>query len=174
MIKTIVVPTDGSEHANKAIQLAGDIAEKYGARLVLLHVLLRGGMSSELQHMAEVEHLADREVGPMPFAANVPAAAARMLQEVRSDRTPRLVYEKVGRLILEAAEKTAREKGAKQIKTELGDGDPAREILDCAEREGANLIVMGSRGLGDIKGLLMGSVSHKVAQLAPCTCVTVK
>ena len=39
MIKTIVVPTDGSSHAKKAIDLAADIAEKYGARLVILHVL---------------------------------------------------------------------------------------------------------------------------------------
>jgi nucleotide-binding universal stress UspA family protein len=36
------------------------------------------------------------------------------------------------------------------------------------------MIFLGSRGLGDIKGLLMGSVSHKVTQLAECTCVSVK
>ena len=41
MIKTILVPTDGSGHAKKAVDLAAEIAEKYGARLVILHVLLR-------------------------------------------------------------------------------------------------------------------------------------
>ena len=35
-------------------------------------------------------------------------------------------------------------------------------------------VVVGSRGLSEIRGLLLGSVSHKVCQLAPCTCVTVK
>ena len=36
------------------------------------------------------------------------------------------------------------------------------------------MIFLGSRGLGDVGGLLMGSVSHKVMHLAPCTCVAVK
>lgn len=174
MIKTIVVPTDGSEHANKAVMLASDIAEKYGARLVLLHVLLRGRLSAEIKHMAEVEHLADSPRSSAPFAANIPAGAAQMLHDAQADEAPRRVYEKIGELILEAAEQTARKAGVKLIEREVGDGEPAQEILDCAERAGANLIVMGSRGLGEIKGLLMGSVSHKVAQLSPCTCVTVK
>jgi len=39
MIKTILVPTDGSDHANKAVGLATDLALKYGASLVLLHVI---------------------------------------------------------------------------------------------------------------------------------------
>ena len=55
-----------------------------------------------------------------------------------------------------------------------GLGDPVKEILRHAEEDAANLIVMGSRGLGDLQGLLMGSVSHKVSQLSPCSCITVK
>lgn len=39
MIKTILVPVDGSEHANKAIGIASDLAKKYGARLIALHVM---------------------------------------------------------------------------------------------------------------------------------------
>ena len=53
-------------------------------------------------------------------------------------------------------------------------GDPAERILDCAKREHVDMIVMGTRGLSDLKGLLMGSVSHKVSHLADCACVTVK
>jgi nucleotide-binding universal stress UspA family protein len=56
----------------------------------------------------------------------------------------------------------------------IEDGDPGKEILRYAEEETANLIVMGSRGLSDLQGLLMGSVSHKVSHLSPCSCITVK
>ncbi|MEE8536041.1 MAG: universal stress protein, partial [Kiloniellales bacterium] len=65
-------------------------------------------------------------------------------------------------------------KGVEKIQRTLEDGDPAKAILDCAKRVEANLIVMGSRGLNDLKGLLVGSVSHKVSHLAECTCVTVR
>jgi nucleotide-binding universal stress UspA family protein len=53
-------------------------------------------------------------------------------------------------------------------------GDPASAIVSVATAEKPDMLVMGSRGLGDIQGLLMGSVSHKVSHLAPCTVVTVK
>ena len=53
-------------------------------------------------------------------------------------------------------------------------GDPAAAILEVAKGRKADLIVMGSRGLGDLQGLLLGSVSHKVGHLADRTCITVK
>lgn len=43
-----------------------------------------------------------------------------------------------------------------------------------AKRAKADLIAMGRRGLGGVKGLLLGSVSHKVSQLADCSVLTVK
>ena len=56
----------------------------------------------------------------------------------------------------------------------LKDGDPATSILRAADDEAADIIVMGRRGLGDLAGLLLGSVSHKVTHLASCACLTVK
>lgn len=53
-------------------------------------------------------------------------------------------------------------------------GDPAAEIIEIAGKERADLIVIGSRGLGTIKGVLMGSVSQKVAQHASCPVLIVK
>jgi nucleotide-binding universal stress UspA family protein len=53
-------------------------------------------------------------------------------------------------------------------------GHAARAILDVAEEEGADAIVMGSRGLSDLGGLLLGSVTHKVIQLSHCTVVVAR
>jgi nucleotide-binding universal stress UspA family protein len=47
-------------------------------------------------------------------------------------------------------------------------------ILRGARDRAVDMIVLGSRGFGDAEGLLLGSVSHKVAHLAACTCVTVR
>jgi nucleotide-binding universal stress UspA family protein len=57
---------------------------------------------------------------------------------------------------------------------EVGMGDPAAEILATAGRIGADLIVIGSRGLGALKGVVLGSVSQKVAQAAACPVMIVK
>lgn len=174
MIKTILVPTDGSDHAGKAVALASDIAEKYGARLVILHVLRRGGLTEEARHMAEVEHLAEPAAAGGPFAANTPASAASALRRTQGSEDEGQILSRIGDRILGGAEMTARENNVEQIETRMEEGDPVKGILKAAEQEEANLIVMGCRGLSDLKGLLMGSVSHKVSQLAPCTCVTVK
>jgi nucleotide-binding universal stress UspA family protein len=84
------------------------------------------------------------------------------------------VFTALGDQILERAKRAARKKGVKDIATRVDDGDPARCIIDRAKAENADLIVLGSRGLGDLEGLFMGSVSHKVSHLAECSCVTVK
>jgi nucleotide-binding universal stress UspA family protein len=76
--------------------------------------------------------------------------------------------------LLHNAESQAREHGATNIQQAIEEGDPTRNILASAEAYGADLIVMGSRGLGDLQGLLLGSVSHKVGHLAKCTCITVR
>ena len=53
-------------------------------------------------------------------------------------------------------------------------GDPAPEILAHVQKEQPDLVVIGSRGLGTLKGVLMGSVSQKIAHLAPCPVLIVK
>jgi nucleotide-binding universal stress UspA family protein len=50
----------------------------------------------------------------------------------------------------------------------VADGDPAGEIIRTATADQSDLIVIGSRGLGGTARLLMGSVSSRVAQHAPC------
>nr|WP_319538165.1 universal stress protein [uncultured Methanospirillum sp.] len=53
-------------------------------------------------------------------------------------------------------------------------GEPSVEIVAIAKKEMADLIVIGSRGLGAIKGVLLGSVSQKIAQTAPCPVMIVR
>jgi len=110
------------------------------------------GLESELQRMVEIEHLID------PVDAGDPAKVAQALV----------------RKVLDEAAADAGQRLGREVVTHLETGDAANVILRAIEREAADLVVMGSRGLGEIKGLLQGSVSHKIAQLAPCPCLTVK
>ena len=150
MIKTILVPTDGSGHAAKAVRFAADLAQKYGAHVILLHVVEDWGSSrvpDELRGYARLEHV---------------------------EITERDLRQSTANEILRRAEETAAAAGAKGIEKRIEEGAPATRILERAKAAGVDLIVMGSRGLGDLKGLLLGSVSHKVSHLAECTCVTVR
>lgn len=57
VFKTILVPIDGSDHAGKAVVIASDLAVKYGARLVLLHVVSGDKVPEELLRFAQIENL---------------------------------------------------------------------------------------------------------------------
>lgn len=61
-----------------------------------------------------------------------------------------------------------------EIETVLAEGDPASSIVEYAKNEGFDMIVMGSRGLGKIKELMLGSVSSKVLHHAKCSVLIVK
>ena len=133
-----------------AVAFAGDIAAKYSAAIILLHVLSDPGssrMPNELRELARLEHIRITEHDIRQAGANE---------------------------LLHNAESQAREHGATKIQQAIEVGDPTRCILASAEAHGADLIVMGSRGLGDLQGLLLGSVSHKVGHLAKSTCITVR
>ena len=75
--------------------------------------------------------------------------------------------------VLAPAKERLSKAGIKAIRLAIESGDPAQAIVRFAEVKKADFIVMGSRGLSDLGGLVYGSVSHKVGHLAPCTCVTV-
>jgi len=59
----------------------------------------------------------------------------------------------------------------KSVRNMLADGDPASVILEVADKEKPDLLVMGSRGLGGIQRLLTGSVSQKGLQFGRVHCV---
>jgi nucleotide-binding universal stress UspA family protein len=176
MLETILVATDGSHYAGRAVELASYLAAKSDAKLIVLHVHPREA-SEELWRMAEAEHMIERAAAPSSPAAAPSAPVVALTTSAFSKHREELsrdVIEAVGRQILEGAKETAKKAGVGEVRTIAQDGDPARAILDCAKREKPDMIVMGRRGLSDLQGLLMGSVSHKVSHLADCACLTVK
>lgn len=78
-----------------------------------------------------------------------------------------------GEEVLKKAEALAKEYEV-EIETRYVVGDPAVQIIKEAEEGRYQLIVVGSRGLGGLKELMLGSVSHKVSQLAKCPVLIVK
>jgi nucleotide-binding universal stress UspA family protein len=172
MIKTILVSTDGSEHATKAVILAADIAEKYDSRMVVLHVLSKDPLPEGLIRMAKAEHITPSRREP-PIAPTPEGQFPASTIFGQMDDKPE-IRRFVAEHLLAEAQKVAKGKGVEDVHCVIEDGDPVKEILRHAKEDNANLIVMGSRGLGVLEGLLMGSVSHKVSQLSPCSCIIVK
>ena len=168
MITTILSATDGSKHAGKALRLAAELAGKFNAKLIVMHVMGQGKVPEELAHMAEVEHLAGpAEVDTTPPRVPIPQGG---LQSNSNQKIHVFISDK----LVEDAVDMARAKGVKDVQSIVENGDPSSRILETAEKHKVDMIVMGSRGLGNLKGLLVGSVSPKVNHLCPCTCVSVK
>ncbi len=87
---------------------------------------------------------------------------------------PQSAIELLRNALQDREESISRESGATNTSRELAYGNAAENIVAEAEKATADMIVIGTRGLSDLKGLVMGSVSHKVIQLAKCPCVSVK
>ncbi|MDX1608497.1 MAG: universal stress protein [Halofilum sp. (in: g-proteobacteria)] len=160
MIKKILVPVDGSEHSDRAVELGSDLASKYGAPLVLLQVLLSGHVPNDIRKLSD-------KAGEERPALTMGAAhvEAYLPDEVREDIADKL---------LERARATAEKHGAKQVETVKDSGNVTERIIAQAREHRADTIVMGSRGLTYLEGILLGSVSHKVLQLFDGTVITVR
>lgn len=171
MFKKILCPVDGSDHSRKALELAVHLATSSDAKLVLLHALLTHANAAELKHFAEVEGLA-RKV--QPEVKRLMSMEGRL--EYHADDQPVAIgtLTEVGQHILDEAKTDAQTAGVADVSTVLTGGDVADQILRCIDKQDIDCVVMGARGLGDIKALFLGSVSNKVANQAPCTCITVK
>ncbi len=147
MFKRILCAVDGSEHANKAAMLASDMAANFKARLTFLTVAKELKVTEEVKRYIEIEHLSG---------------------------SPQYILDEFTESVIQSAKDAAREAGVKEVSSEIKVGNPARAIVEFAKRGGYDVIVLGNRGLGDVGGFLLGSVSHKVANLSDCTVITVK
>jgi nucleotide-binding universal stress UspA family protein len=129
MINKILLAVDGSQPAERAVPVACELAQKFGAEVLVFHVRPTG-----VGRAAAFELESDDE------AANLIDRVAKWLKDQGVSARGEVVT--------------------------AVHGQEAREILDAVKTEDVDLIVMGSRGLGDLAGLLVGSVAHKVLHLA--------
>lgn len=144
MLKSILVATDASPAANRALTLAIDIAVKHEATLEIVYVIRDLQIPAELRGMAEVENMAGARGDVLMFVA----------EQVLGD-----------------ARERARTGGVGEVRTHVGKGDPAGAIIAQAKRRRCDLIVLGTRGLSTTRGALLGSVSRKVANLCKMNCL---
>lgn len=173
MFKTIVVATDGSEQSITAVETAADIAEKYSAALIIVSVVEPGPMPRQVREKLKAQH--KHEGGPShPLIANVPSWMDTAIETVqRSTGQGHALMETITNEALSNARSRASSITNAEIETVIEYGDPAETILDLAHGRDAELIVTGRRGLGGLRGLMLGSVSSKISQLFDRSCLMV-
>jgi nucleotide-binding universal stress UspA family protein len=145
MFGSIVVGTDGSDTAKEAVRQATELAKAVDASVYLV---------SAYEPVSEGRLRQERQ--------NVPDDMQWMVN-------PR---EDVEATLSEAAEQMG-EAGVKVDKFPR-EGDPADAILDVAEEQGADLIVVGNKGMTGAKRFLLGSVPNKVSHHAPCSVLIIR
>jgi nucleotide-binding universal stress UspA family protein len=144
MFSRILVALDGSEYSVKALECAIDLAKKYRSQLVLVHVVIR-----------QIYAINPPEAGIL--------AGTAIVRELETE----------GKAILAKGEDAAKSQGI-PVETRLRQGVPAEELLHAATDEKADLIVLGSRGLSQVKAFLLGSVSDKVSHHARCSALIIR
>lgn len=176
MMQRLLVALDGSAHSDKALDVAADLAETYGSELILVHVMSSAPLSLAERELAAAEYadeLASWATERNKTGSPSLEGGGRELLLHYSDLTHHF-RETMGKHLIATAKRRLRDRKIDSLQFILADGDPAETIAKLADDKNADAIVIGSRGLSDLKGLFLGSVSHKVNHLAPCTCITVK
>ena len=84
------------------------------------------------------------------------------------------VNRSTGQQVLNSYEETAKERGLQNVDILLQEGDAAKRIMETANEIKCGLLILGSRGRGGFKDLLLGSVSHKVTSHADCPVLLAK
>jgi len=142
MIQTVAVGTDGSETASKAVDFAFDVAEKFGAKVVIC---------SSYKPVSEDRVRQAQKDAPEDIQWSI-----NPTQEVDA--------------ALRSVEERARERGIEAV-SEAREGDPADVLCEIAEQHGADVLVVGNRGM---HRRVLGSVPNSVSHKAPCSVMIVK
>jgi nucleotide-binding universal stress UspA family protein len=145
LIGSMVVGTDGSETASEAVRQATELALRLGAKV---HVV------SAYEPVPETRLREERQQVPpdMQWMVN-----------------PREDVDET----LSTAARGVEEAGV-EVQTHAREGDPADAILDVAEEQEADLIVVGNKGMTGAKRFLLGSVPNKVSHHAPCSVMIIR
>jgi nucleotide-binding universal stress UspA family protein len=144
LFSKILVGLDGSDFSLKALDFAIDLAKKYRSQLVLVHVVVR-----------QIYAINPPEAGIL--------AGTAIVRELEAE----------GKAILTKGEETVKAQGI-PVEGRLRQGVPAEELLRAGVDEKVDLIVLGSRGLSQVKAFLLGSVSDKVSHHAKCPTLIVR
>ena len=145
MFSRILVAVDGSPEAERALDCAIELTKKQGsAKLIILHVIL--------QRLYAVTPSEPGVLAPTVFVSEMQAEGEKILKE---------------------AEERASAEGI-AYERKMAQGIPAEEIIKTAQTEHVDLVVMGSRGLTEVRAFLFGSVSDKVCHRVKCPALIVK
>ena len=152
MIKRILAATDASAASNRALKMAAQLSSQYNAELIIVHVIRDMQIPFEIKEIPELE--------------------SDTIESFASAREE--IMRKVAEAVLKEARKKAEKNGAINVQTSIGTGDPATSILGMAKRRKVDMIVIGTRGLGKLKGKILGSVSRKITNNAEASCLIVR
>jgi nucleotide-binding universal stress UspA family protein len=138
-MKCVLVATDGSEGADRAVDYAAKLAKDNAAELMIVNVIGGYGLPDQV------------------FRAFTEGQQTWLDELLRSLSAEMLTH----------ARDRARVAGATMIQLESRHGDVAQTLIDIAQQKPADIIIVGKRGAGRIAGLLLGSVSQKLVSLSP-------
>lgn len=141
----ILVPVDFSAHSEKAVRYATTLANKFGARVSLIHVVEDPFVTGAWQSEA--------------FIPNIPELLNELLAAAQTQ--------------MAALKKELAAHGF-VVETSVITGHPVRVIVEQAAAGHFDLIVMGTHGRTGLSHALVGSVAERVVQKAPCPVLTVR
>lgn len=144
-LSCILCPTDFSKTASRAVDYAAALADSFGARLVLLHVI------PEMTY---------------PLRSFGMASSFPQLQKELHERARDELRKRAGQITDKASDL--------KVDIELRDGDAHEGVLQAAKDFNADMIVMGTHGHTGLKHALLGSTAEKVVRMSDCPVLTVR
>ena len=141
-IRLILAPTDFSEYSKQAMESALALAQTFGAKLLLLHVV---------------------ELPAYPIEGFVPSIGATLIEDLERQASvdlAQVLQEPPG--------------GTVEVLRQVVVGNPYSKIIEMAEAEKVDLIVMATHGRTGLSHLVMGSVAERVVRTAPCPVLTIR
>ena len=149
-ITKILVTIDGSDIALRAAMTAIQLAEKYGAELVILYVI-----DSKIRYETVGDDAFPRYLGSLKQVVDV-------------------AIEKGQKLVDEVKQKVSDNKTTVRTEVLLGVSSVVKEIVEYAEKHKIDLIVVGTRGITGIKKVLLGSTASGVVTYSQCPVMVIK